>query len=136
MSMNLQSAVYIPKLSATNEKALSAYKSTTSDFLSQSVFSMLDPTANTYTQSGKDGLNRNGAIQNNYEPVMPATDNPFAGKSFGSSLIDNFYTSIQNVALGDYAPTSILEQRQNYYKAFEDQAKPGKMKGLNHDYFA
>ena len=94
--------------------------------------------SNTYNgnswQTGNDGLNRRGAVNTNTSTV-PQTDNPYAGGVYGSSIVGNYYTSIQSVALGQYAPTSVFEQRLNYHLDYSEQNKPGSMLGDYSNYF-
>jgi len=89
---------------------------------------------NSSWQTGNDGLNRRGALSLRSSTV-PLTDNPYPNGKYGSSIVGNYYTSIQNVALGQYAPTSVFEQRLNYHLDFDEQRKPGSMLGNFTNYF-
>ena len=85
-------------------------------------------------ETGSDGLNRRGAL-NIKSSAIPKTDNPYANGNYGASIVGNYFTSIQNVALGQYAPTSVFEQRLNYHLDYSDQKKPGSMLGVYTNYF-
>ncbi len=87
--------------------------------------------------TGSDGLNRRGAItryQTNRNSVSTAP-NPFLNGSAGSSVMANFYASIQSVSLGQYAPTSVFEQRLNYHLDYADQRKPGESLSFTESHF-
>ena len=86
---------------------------------------------------GSDGLNRRGAISY-YDTrgcSIPRSVNEYQNGVYGSSLMGNYLTSIQSVALGQYAPTSVFEQRLNYHLDYADQRKPGSMLGNYSNYF-
>ena len=82
-------------------------------------------------QSGKDGLNRRGAVDRMWanSATIPTSSNPYPNAAYGSSIVDNYLTSIQSVALGQHAPTSVFEQRLNYHMDYGQQNKPGSMFG-------
>jgi len=90
-----------------------------------------------YWQLGNDGLNRGGAVSRylTTRVSLPTSEKDYARGSFGSSLIGNFCTSIQDVALGQNAPTSVFEQRLNYHLDFKDQNKAGDFLGSSVNYF-
>lgn len=71
---------------------------------------------------GDTGLNLNGPVPYNGS-TSRSFEVDYSGN--GSSIIGNFMTSLQNVALGEYAPTSIAEQRINYHLPISMQHKPG-----------
>lgn len=75
-----------------------------------------------FQRYGSTGLNLNGPVPYN-GATSKSLDIDYSGN--GTSIIGNFYTSIQSVALGEYAPTSIAEQRLNYHLPVNQQSKPG-----------
>lgn len=94
---------------------------------------------NSYTNPayrGRDGLNRRGAISgyDTRRSAIPTNEGQYANALYGSSLMGNYMVSIQNVALGQYAPTSVFEQRLNYHLDYADQNKPGSMLGNYSNY--
>ena len=90
-----------------------------------------------YWQLGDDGLNRNGAISRylTTRSAIPSSEKDYVKGDYGASLIGNYCTSIQSVALGQYAPTSVFEQRLNYHLDYADQNKPGAFLGSSSNYF-
>lgn len=87
-------------------------------------------------QSGKDGINRRGAVDRQWanSATIPTSENPYGNGAFGASIIDNYFTSIQSVSMGQYAPTSVFEQRLNYHMSYDQQNKPGSMLGNYSNY--
>jgi len=88
----------------------------------------------TFGLSGNDGLNRNKPYST-ISTTIPTSVSQYADGQYGSSLMGNFLTSLQSVALGQYAPTSVFEQRLNYTLPFDQQNKPGSMLGDYSNYF-
>ena len=89
---------------------------------------------NSYGRTGNDGLNRNGAYSTP-STTIPTSVKQYGNGQYGSSLMGNFMTSIQHVAVGQYPPTSVFEQRLNYTLNYDQQAKPGSMLGNYSNFF-
>lgn len=66
---------------------------------------------------------------------IPTSISQLGQGKYGSSIVDNFYTSIQHVGLGQDAPFSIFEQRLNSYLPDEYKIGPGKMLGDYSNFF-
>jgi len=90
-----------------------------------------------YWQLGNDGLNRRGAVDPYLTKLsaIPTSEKDYLKSDYGSSLSGNYCTSLQSVALGQYAPTSVFEQRLNYHLDYEDQRKPGQLSNSSSNYF-
>ena len=74
-------------------------------------------------------------INNSELSVIATRISQYPNAEYGSSLMGNFLTSIQDVSLGEYAPTSVFEQRLNYTIPYEQQAKAGSMLGSTTNFF-
>ena len=103
----------------------------------QGSYYTTDYSASNYWQLGDDGLNRNGAVSRYHTTLsaIPTSSKDYTKSPYGASLIGNYCTSIQSVALGQYAPTSVFEQRLNYHLNYADQNKPGAFLGSSINYF-
>ena len=66
---------------------------------------------------------------------IPTSMKQLGEGKYGSSIIDNFFTSMQSVALGQDPPLSIFEQRLNSYLPDEYKIGPGKMLGDYSNFF-
>jgi len=88
----------------------------------------------TFGRTGNDGLNYNRPYATS-QTTIPTSVTQYGNGKYGSSLMGNFITSIQHVGLGQYAPTSVFEQRLNYTLPYEQQAKPGSRLGDTSDFF-